>query len=64
MGKRYTEKEVDKVIKVTLRIIDKFKSQLLEEYGSNVPNMLDILYQEQCEKMPLMWYEYGCEFKE
>lgn len=67
MNRKYTVKAMDKVIKVTLRLIDKFKPQLVKEYGaslSDTMNMLDILYKEQCEKMPLAWYEYACESKE
>lgn len=59
MGKIYADKDMDRFVKIILRLLDKFKPQLLEEYGSNASNILDILYQEQCEKMPLMWYEYG-----
>lgn len=53
MGRMYTEKEMDRLMKINLRLIEKFRAQLLEEYGTNindVMNMFDILYREQCEK--------------
>lgn len=53
----YTTEQMDKMMKVVLRLIDKFKPQLNEEY-KDVPNIIDALYKEQCEIMPLPWYEY------
>ena len=60
--KMYTAKEMDRVIKINMRLLEKFREPLLEEYGSTVSDvlkMMDMLYQEQNSKMPAMWYEYG-----
>lgn len=60
--KMYTVEEMDRVIKINMRLIEKFREPLLEEYGSSVSDvlkMMDTLYQEQNSKMPAMWYEYG-----
>lgn len=60
--KMYTAEEMDRAIKINIRLIEKFREPLLEEYGSTVADaleMMDMLYQEQNSKMPAMWYEYG-----
>lgn len=60
--KMYTVEEMDRVIKINMRLLEKFREPLLEEYGpsfSDALKMMDILYQEQNRKMPGMWYEYG-----
>lgn len=60
--KMYTAEEMDRAIKINIRLLEKFREPLLEEYGSTVSDalkMMDTLYQEQNSKMPAMWYEYG-----
>jgi hypothetical protein len=44
-----------------MRLIEKFRGKLQEEYGSDIFSaikMFDKLYEEQNAKMPLMWYKY------
>lgn len=58
----YSAHEVDRHIKVNLRLINKFKEQLYDEYGkelSDIWKMYETLYQEQIKEMPLLWYQYG-----
>ena len=60
--KMYTAEEMDRVIKINMRLLEKFREPLLKEYGASVSDaikMMDVLYQEQNSKMPAMWYEYG-----
>lgn len=57
----YTEQDMDRWIKICMRLIEKFRGQLQEEYGSDIYSvikMFDKLYEEQNAEMPLMWYEY------
>lgn len=59
----YTAKDLDYFYKISLRLIDKFRDQLNEEYGTKIEDaikMFDTLYKEQNDKMPLLWYEYCC----
>lgn len=63
----YTTEEVDRDIKVNLRLLDKFKEQLYAEYGDSIHDFLEMyetLYQEQMKEMPLPWYKYGFGSKE
>lgn len=63
IGKTYTLEEMDKQVKINMRLLEKFKAQLWAEYGYTVENimkMFDTLYEEQQEVMPLPWYEYCC----
>lgn len=57
----YTEQDMDRWVKICLRLIEKFRGKLQEEYGSDIFSaikMFDKLYEEQNAKMPLMWYKY------
>lgn len=57
----YTEQDMDRWIKICMRLIEKFRGQLQAEYGSDIYSaikMFDKLYEEQNAEMPLMWYEY------
>lgn len=61
--KTYTLEEMDKQVKINMRLLAKFKDQLFAEYGDNVEDvvkMFDTLYEEQQKVMPLPWYEYCC----
>lgn len=57
----FSTDEIDRLIKINMRLITKFKPQLLEEYGDTIEDiikMFDALYEEQQKETPLMWYEY------
>lgn len=59
--KTYTLEEMDKQVKINMRLLEKFKAQLWAEYGDtaeDIIKMLDTLYEEQQKIMPLPWYEY------
>lgn len=61
IDKTYTLEEMDRQVKINMRLIAKFKDQLWAEYGesiSDIVKMFDTLYEEQQEVMPLPWYEY------
>lgn len=61
LDKKYTLDEMDRQIKINMRLVTKFGDQLRVEYGENVRDMLkmlDTLYEEQQKVMPLPWYEY------
>lgn len=54
IGKTYTLEEMDKQVKINMRLLEKFKTQLWAEYGYTVENimkMFDTLYEEQQEVM-------------
>ena len=53
----YTEQDMDRWVKICMRLIEKFRGKLQEEYGSDIFSaikMFDKLYEEQNAKMPLM----------
>lgn len=61
----YPAAEMDKHIKVNIRLINKFREFLYAEHGkgfSDIWNMYETLYKEQMQEMPLPWYEYVCAF--
>ena len=61
MEKTYTLEEMDRQVKINIRLLSKFSDQLRAEYGNGVADILkmfDVLYEEQQKVMPLPWYEY------
>ena len=57
----YSADEMDRLMKINMRLITKFKPQLHKEYGDTIEDivkMFDTLYAEQQKETPLMWYEY------
>lgn len=59
----YSADEIDRFMKINMRLIAKFKTQLHKEYGDTIEDivkMFDTLYAEQQKETPLMWYEYCC----
>lgn len=64
----YSERDIDFYVKINLRLINKFKKELQTEY--NIVDMLDamemfnMLYKEQNELTPKLWYNYSFGRKE
>ena len=57
----YSAGEIDRIMKINMRLIAKFKIHLHKEYGDaieDIAKMFDTLYAEQQKETPLMWYEY------
>lgn len=57
----YSADEIDRLMKINMRLIAKFNPQLHKEYGDTIEDivkMFDTLYAEQQKETPLMWYEY------
>ena len=57
----YSADEIDRIMKINMRLIAKFKTHLHKEYGDaieDIAKMFDTLYAEQQKETPLMWYEY------
>ena len=57
----YSADEIDWFMKINMRLIEKFKTQLHKEYGDTIEDivkMFDTLYEEQKKEMPLPWYKY------
>lgn len=58
----YSVDDMDYCMKINLRLINKFKDQLNEEYGSDmisIMKMMKTLYEEQNKETPMRWYEMG-----
>lgn len=64
----FGEKDIDWYIKINTALINKFKDQLVQEYGiedlTDAVEMFNLLYKEQNEKTPNLWYEYTNGIKE
>lgn len=57
----YPTDEIDRLIKINMRLIAKLKPQLHKEYGDTIEDiikMFDTLYAEQQKETPRPWYEY------
>jgi hypothetical protein len=57
----YYADAIDRLMKINMRLIAKFKTHLHKEYGDaieDIAKMFDTLYAEQQKETPLMWYEY------
>ncbi len=57
----YSADEMDRLMKINMRLITKFKAHLHKEYGDTIEDivkMFDTLYAERQKETPLMWYEY------
>lgn len=57
----YSADEIDRLMKINMRLIAKFKPQLHKEYGDTIEDivkMFDTLYAEQQKETPRPWYEY------
>lgn len=66
-NRAYTEYDVDFFVKVNYALINKFRSQLYEEYGTSFEDislMFQKLYQEEYERDPRLWYEQGMGINE
>lgn len=69
----YDEKELDKIMKLNMYVIEKYNNELFAESGieetdnefqryGKINKLFDKIYAEMCEKYPLMWYEYCLTF--
>lgn len=57
----YSERDMDYQIKINLALIQRFRHQLNEEFGTELIdtyNMFDVLYKEISKDMPDLWYNY------
>lgn len=64
------EKQIDRIMKINMWILEKYGKKLLKdfsipktdmtvEYFDKCKKMFDKIYEDQNEKTPKMWYEYG-----
>lgn len=60
----YSEKDMDYYVKINMRLLEKFRPHLVEEYGNDwtdIFKMFNTLYIEQNNITPEKWYEYCCK---
>lgn len=63
----YTARDLDFFVKINHALINKFRKQLNDEYGTtmdDVTAMFHELYEEEYHRDPRLWYEQGMGFNE
>ena len=63
-------KNIDYLTKINLWLMQRYREDLFGEFGIDANDILaatrmfNSIYEEQCKKMPLPWYQYGFGKKE
>ena len=58
-------KNIDYLTKINLWLMQRYREDLFGEFGIDANDILaatrmfNSIYEEQCKKMPLPWYQYG-----